>query len=141
MAAFYQAALYCDDCADVIRERIWLESDWGTTYSIRKSWEDAIGYDDETMYDSDDYPKWCDDDEESDRPDHCANGEDCVNAQELEDGSKCGYFFGNSLTEDGEEYVRNKVREDIAIGCTDQVACAIWMPYYDWIDYSDEEGV
>jgi len=103
-------------------------------YTDRKSWEKAFGYDDESLYDSDDYPKWCDDDEESDHPDHCANGEDCVNAQECGVG-KVGYFFGNSLTEAGVGYVRTMVRDDVALGYTDSVACAIWRPYYNWIDY------
>jgi hypothetical protein len=135
MASIYQRTLYCDDCADDIRERIWLESEWGTTYTDQKSWEEAIGYADETMYDSDDYPHRCDDDEESDHPDHCASGAECINAQELEDGSRCGYFFGNSLTDVGVEYVKAAVREDIEAGIDDGVSCTIWRPFYDWIDY------
>jgi len=139
MAAIYQAELYCNECADVIRYRIWLECAWGATYTSRERWEKAIGYDDETLYDSDNYPKWCDDDEESDHPDHCANGEECINAEECGDG-KVGYFFGNSLTEAGVGYVRTMVRDDIALGYPDSVACTVWMPYYSHIDYSDDEG-
>ena len=135
MAAIYQAKLYCDDCADDIRERIWLESEWGTIYNHQKQWEEAIGYDDEELYDSNNYPKWCHDDEESDTPDHCSNGDECINGEELEDGSKCGYFFGNSLTEAGEAYVKAAVCEDIEAGIDDGVSCTVWMPYYSYIDY------
>jgi len=135
MAAFCQARLICDDCADIIRDRIWLESEWGPTYNDRKAWEKAVGYDGDCLYASDEYPKYCDDDEESDTPDHCANGDDCVNAQELEDGNRCGYFFGNSLTEEGAKYVKDAVREDIEAGIDDGVSCTVWMLFYDWIDY------
>ncbi len=140
MAAIYQTTLYCDDCANVIREHIWLKSEWGTTYPDRKQWEAAIGYADETMYDDTDYPHRCDDDEESDHPEHCANWEECINAQECGDNDKVGFFFGNSLNSKGIKYVRTRVRKDIAAGYPDHVACAIWMPFYDWIDYSDDEG-
>jgi hypothetical protein len=135
MAAIYQATLYCDDCADVIRERIWLASAWGSTYTDRKSWEEAIGYNDESLYDSDDFPKYCDDDEESNTPDHCASGAECINAQELASGFKVGYFFGNALNSKGAEYVKDAVREDTEVGHHGSIACTVWMPFYNWIDY------
>ncbi len=135
MASMYLSRLICDGCAEDIKDRIWLKSKWGTMYTTRERWETVIGYDDETMYDSANYPKHCDDDEDSGRPDHCTNGADCVNAQELAHGGKVGYFFGISLTGRGAEYVRNAVRRDIAIGCLKSVACTVWMPFYDYIDY------
>ena len=138
MAAIYQADIWCDDCADSIRDHIWLEHEYGPTFNNRKDWEKAICYDDERMYDSDDYPKYCDDDEESDTPDHCAAGEDCINAEVLADDSKIGYFFGNSLTSVGEDYVKEAVREDIEAGIDDGVSCTVWQPYYDWSDYDSE---
>jgi hypothetical protein len=138
MAAIYQADVWCDDCADSIRERIWLESDRGPTYANRKAWEEAFGID---GYDSDEYPKYCDDDEESDKPDHCAGSGMCINAEVLTDGGKVGYFFGNSLTSEGADYVKTTVREDTEAGFDDSVAILVWKPYYDWIDYDSENSV
>ena len=135
MAAIWQADVWCDDCADSIRNRLWAESDDGPTYSNRADWEESVGYDDERSYDSGEYPKRCDDDEESDCPDHCAAGADCVNAEVIDDDFKVGYFFGNSLTDEGEVYVKEAVIADVESGDFDSVACLIWMPYYDWIDY------
>jgi len=135
MAAIYQADVWCDDCADVIKDRLWAESEDGPTFSNRAEWEESVGYDDERNYDSDEYPKDCDDDEESDCPDHCAAHSGCLNAEVLSDDSVVGYFFGNSLTTDGADYVRDAIRDDVRAGDTDSVACTLWMPYYDWIDY------
>jgi len=135
MAAIYQADVWCDDCADSIKDRLWAESEDGATFSHRVDWEESVGYDDERSYDSGEYPKDCDDAEECDCPQHCAAGLGCINAEAIDDDFKVGYFFGNSLTTDGEDYVREAVTEDVAAGCVDSVACLIWMPYYDWIDY------
>ncbi len=66
---------------------------------------------------------------------HCAAGPDCVNAKVLDDFTKVGYFFGNSLTDEGELYLKDAVIEDVGLGYVDSVACTVWMPYYDWIDY------
>jgi hypothetical protein len=135
MAAIWQADVWCDDCADSVKDRLWAESEDGPTYSTRADWEVDAGYADSRNYDSDEYPKDCDDDEESDCPDHCAAGADCINAEVIDDCIKIGYFFGNSLTTDGADYVRNTVIEDVTAGDVDSVACTVWMPYYDWIDY------
>lgn len=139
MAAMYLADILCDDCAERTRNYLWSISDDGATYANREDWEEANGLDDEHQYDSHDYPKRCDDDEESDSPDHCAEQMDCINAEELFDGGKIGYFFGNSLTSEGADYVKATVREDEEAGFTDSVACTIWKPFYDWIDYDDCE--
>jgi hypothetical protein len=134
MAAIYQADVWCDDCADSIKDRICSElwSDRGNSetpdgtavaeFASRDDLYDHLIFMDERQYDSDEFPKYCDDDEECDCPQHCAD---------------CGYFFGNSLTTDGADYVRETVREDVESGCVDSVACTVWMPYYDWIDYGD----
>ena len=135
MAAIWQADVWCDDCADSIRNRLWAESDDGPTYSNRADWEESVGYDDERSYDSGEYPKRCDDDEECDCPQHCAAGLKCINAESLSCGYKFGYFFGNSLTDEGEDYVKDSVKEDVVAGDADSVACTVWMPYYDYIDY------
>ena len=139
MAAIYQADVWCDDCADIIKDRIWCESEDGPTYPNRAAWEEAVGYDDDRNYDSDEYPKDCDDDEESDCPEHCAGGADCVNAEELSNGSNVGYCFGNSLTSEGAEYVVNAVCEDRLAGYTDSVACELWADVYSYLDYSGAE--
>jgi hypothetical protein len=137
MAAIYQADIFCDGCADEIRERLWLESADGSSYPNIDEWEQCNGYDDERSYDSDEYPKGCSDDEESDCPEHCGGGEGCVNAEVFSDGTWGGYFFGNSLTSEGADYVRNAVRDDLLAGCTDSVAVEVWYPYYSWIDWED----
>ena len=130
MAAIYQADVWCDDCADSIKDLLWAESKDGPTYSNRADWEIDAGYADERNYDSDEYPKDCDDDEESDCPEHCAAGADCINAE-----GGVGYFFGNYLTPEGGEYVKETVAEDVSLGRTDSVACTVWMPFYDRIDF------
>jgi hypothetical protein len=78
----YRAALYCTDCGEAIRERL----------SARA----PADQDDESSYDSDDYPKgpFPDGGGEADCPQHC---------------DSCNVFLENSLTSDGYEYVRDAV--------------------------------
>jgi len=147
MAGIFQADIFCDDCIDDIKSRIAMElwhsgvgSDCpdGTDNVYHSSYEELCRYlddMDERTYDSYDYPKHCSDDEESDCPQHCGSGEDCLNYEELHDGWRCGYFFGNSLTTDGNDYVESAVNEDLLSGCTDSPAVALWMPCYDYLDY------
>ena len=137
MAAIYQADVWCDDCAKSIKNRLWAESDDGPTYSLRAHWELDAGYAHERDYDSGEYPKDCDDDEECDCPQHCAAGADCINAEVIHDDYKIGYFFGNSLTDEGDVYVKEAVIEAVELGWVDCVACIVWMPYYDYIDYGN----
>lgn len=99
MAAIYCADIYCDDCAERIKRTI--------TSGI-------------VDCDSNQYPQYCDNNQESDTPEHCAD---------------CGVFFENDLTTDGADYVKETVREDIEFGHTDTIALTVWMPYYDWIDF------
>jgi hypothetical protein len=150
MAAIYCADIWCDDCADRIKERIaaniW---DKGTESVLPDgevlhhlvvighvtNCEDLLDYLDgmpETTFDSDDYPKWADDDEESDCPQHCAGGAGCENYSETSDGERYGYFFGNSLTSDGYDYVVEAVTEDLLAGRTDSPAVELWKPCYDF---------
>ena len=98
MAAIYCADVWCDDCADQIRE------------DIQASGHAPTDPDDERSYDSDEYPKHTSDNEESDWPQHCAAHAECINAIELSDGSKVGYLFG-SLTVDGVCYVIEAISE------------------------------
>lgn len=146
MAAIYQADIFCDDCADDIKRRIYVEL-WnsrdtefcpdGAACSRFESMADLDDYlqeMDEREYDSGDYPKWCSDDAESDCPEHCGSHADCINAYIMSDGGRIGYCFGNSLTSDGEDYVKEAVRE----GDDDGVAREVWSVEYDYIDF---EGV
>ena len=79
-AYMYQAALYCEDCGEAIREQL-SKADPG---KLQPSLEHT--------YDSDDYPKgpYIDGGGESDWPQHC---------------DSCGTFLENPLTSDGYEYV------------------------------------
>ena len=138
MAAIYQADVWCDDCAEEIKDNIYAGRADEYDSLEREDWEFAVGFDDESLYDSDEYPKGCSDDEESDCPQHCAAGADCINAEGCSDGERYGYFFGNSLTSDGNDYVREAVREDLDSGRNDSPAVEIWMAHYDYIDYGPE---
>lgn len=112
----YDADTYCDDCAKKIKESMRLDG------SVNAMILNGADLDDETTYDSGEYPKGPYDSGESDSPNHCAD---------------CREFLKNSLTTDGMDYVKDMVREDIVTGDLDSVAVKEWMPYYDWIDYGD----
>lgn len=141
MPGIYQAEIYCDDCIEDIRRRVGRDIWEDATVTVLPDGTAKEQFDDlddlweylESMseydYDSDEYPKWCSDDEESDTPTHCGSLEHCLNPTELADGSKVGYFFGNSLTSEGEEYVKEIVREG-------GLVADLWQEYYDYIDYS-----
>ena len=121
MAYIYNADIYCDDCGKSIRQRI-----------------DAEGHapaypDDGYSYDSDEYPKYVDGSSEADYPQHCGSMGDCINAYEFEDGFKIGAWLKNDLTSEGEDYVKDAVREggDVA---------ELWAEYYDYIDFGAVES-
>lgn len=90
-AYIFQADIFCGDCGRDICSRLTPPP--------------------EEPYDSDDYPKgpFGDGGGESDTPQHCGSGEDCLNAIELTDGSKVGAWLENPLTGDGADYVREAV--------------------------------
>jgi|GEM_PF-5424252 len=132
MAAIYQADVWCDGCAEEIKNRLFAEDPKKSTYDNRREWESDKGYDDERLYDSDDYPKYCIDYEESDTPEHCAAGSGCVNAEDVAGFGKVGYFFGNDLTEEGEEYVKEAVRDGGPVA-------ELWKEFYDYLDYLDDD--
>lgn len=116
MAAIYCADVWCDDCAEAIRD------------DIRGHGKAPIDPDDESSYDSDEFPKLAGDDEESDSPTHCASGTDCLNADRLSDGTKVGLLFGE-LTDAGIEYVK----EAIAAG---GLVAEFWKAGYEEKGYS-----
>jgi len=96
----YRADIYCEDCAKEIMARLLTESG--------KKLED---YEDEHTYDSDEFPKGPYEDEESDTPEHCANGPSCINAITLPDGTKIGDWLENDLTDYGVEYIKEVIEE------------------------------
>ncbi len=93
MAFIYCADIYCDDCGKAIRRRL----------------KKPANPNDEWSYDSDEFPKCADSDNEADAPQHCAAGEDCINAIEIE-GGKVGLLFGE-LTGDGMTFVEDAIEE------------------------------
>lgn len=92
----YQADLICEDCAGKIIER------------LDKQGQEDTG-------DSDDYPQGPHGDGggEADSPGHCGMGKGCVNAIKVPGGNKIGCPFGNPLTNDGVNYVREKLAHDL----------------------------
>ena len=108
----YQADVYCEDCGELIRERVTKEGHAPDNPS------------NERTYDSDQYPKGPYSDEESDCPQHCGSGSACVNAQTL-GGTKVGVFLENPLTQDGYDYVREQL-QDILNEVTQ-----MWAEFYE----------
>lgn len=110
MAYTYQAALWCDECGEAIRKR------------LDEAGEGPEDPSDLSSYDSDDYPKGPDsDDDESDSPSHCDAGAECLNALELDDGSKVGAIV-SGLTDDGVDYVR---------GAKNSPCVRAWREHYE----------
>lgn len=117
----HDADIYCEDCGEAICEFL-KGSDFAPTDP-----------DDETSYDSSEFPKgpYPDGGGEADCPQHCGSGKDCFNAIELSDGHKIGAWLENPLTIDGLGYVRE------AIQGGGEVA-ALWAEWY--ADCLDEES-
>lgn len=99
MPAIYQADTWCDSCADDIKQRIKAD---GTA---------PENPDDETTYDSGKYPKWMDENEAADTPQHCGSGEDCLEAEKLPSGTKIGKLLSDELTDAGVQYVREYIQQ------------------------------
>lgn len=99
MPAIYCADVWCDSCADAIRERITREGGAPTNPN------------DERSYDSDEFPKYMPEDEEADSPQHCAAREECLEAETLPSGAKIGALLSHSLTSDGVNYVTDAIVE------------------------------
>ncbi len=97
MAAIYAADIYCNSCGNDIRK------------SITDSGLAPDDPDNESTYDSDEYPKFVGSLDETDSPQHCGSGEDCLEAETLSDGSKVGRLIGTNLTEAGVEYTREQI--------------------------------
>lgn len=117
----YCADVYCEDCGRDIKKRLKKEG---------KRPEDP---DDETTYDSSEYPKgpYSESENESDSPQHCGSGEDCLDPLVLGD-EKYGKFLENDLTSDGENYVRQAHRDDPT------PITELWMEFYN-LDPEEED--
>lgn len=120
MAYIYFADIYCDDCGDAIKKQLEQE---GKTPECPE---------DERSFDSDEYPKWCDDESESDCPQHCGSHADCLNAEVMPSGHKIGCLLGTSLTDEGIEYVRQAVIEGGEVA-------EYWRQQFSWIGFDDDE--
>jgi len=119
MSYIYAADLWCDDCGESIRNDIIAEGNA------------PADPDDECSYDSDEFPKGCDGTSEADCPNHCGAHEDCINAITLSDGTKIGVWLENDLTTDGEDYVKEAVKEGGEVA-------ELWAEYYDYLDFEGE---
>lgn len=110
----YQADVYCEDCGLDICRRLTAE-DKAPAHPF-----------DESTYDSDEFPKgpYEESECESDCPQHCGGGSDCVNALEVDLGYKVGAWLENPLTAAGVHYVVEAVRE--GTGCL----AAFWADVY-----------
>lgn len=96
----YQAEFLCIDCGETIK------------LHHAKTPENP---DDESTFDSDDYPKgpYPDGGGEADSPWHCGN---------------CQVFLENPLTTDGEEYVKESIEQS-----PQNPAVACWREFYSYL--------
>lgn len=116
MAAIYGGECFCDSCAEKIKETILAEA----------SPAEIKNFQNERNYDSDEFPKYMSDDEESDYPSHCASSEDCLEYEVLSDGSKIGKLLSNNLTEYGAQYVREIIEGGGSVA-------EFWQEQFDWV--------
>jgi hypothetical protein len=98
MAYAYNADIFCDRCGNAIK------------FALRADHKGPEDEDDQSSFDSDDFPKWADEDEATDCPQHCGAGEECKDAIDLE-GRKVGALIGSNLTREGIEYVIETLSE------------------------------
>lgn len=112
----YQAALYCPDCTRTIRARLDAEGK-----------RPAGDVDDESGFDSDDYPKGpsLDGGGEADAPQHC-------------DACKC--HLENPLTRDGEAYVVESLKDYVTGDANgDPAVLDLWASFYSDTIHRDSE--
>jgi len=116
VAYIYQADVWCHDCGRAICKR------------LKREGKAPAHPDDEWTFDSDECPKRANDDDESDTPQHCAAGEDCINAVTLPSGENVGFLFGE-LTADGMEYVKEAI-EEAAAGLGSKEVTDLWRQHF-----------
>lgn len=87
-AYIYQAALYCEECGEAIRNQL--------DASFKENGCEPVNTADESSYDSDRYPKgpYENGGGEADKPQHCG---------------ACDAFLENPLTDDGVRYVEESL--------------------------------
>ncbi len=99
----YQADMYCKECGEKIRAE------------LTAAGKAPAKPDDETTYDSDEFPKgpFPDGGGESDTVQHCACGENCINALDLPDEPVhlYGAWLENDLTRDGVNHLKEMIAE------------------------------
>jgi hypothetical protein len=102
----FQAALLCDTC--------------GTLYKQGTDKPAHVDENDESSYDSDEWPKglYPDGGGEADSPQHCDH---------------CGEFLDNPLTPDGETYVAECFDEFVKEGRGDYETLDTWRRAYYWV--------
>ena len=97
MPYIYAADLWCDSCGRSIRKE------------LRREGHAPADPHDETSYDSDEFPKYASDSGESDCPQHCGAGDNCLEAIELPSGRKIGALLSTDLTGDGVRYTQEAI--------------------------------
>lgn len=115
MAYTYSADVYCDACGESIREEITKEG---------KAPKDP---DNEYTYDSGDFPKYYGaESEESDGPENCGSGSECLSNP----GMDYGAFLENRLTSEGYRYLQEMLNEYTPE--TIHSAAKEWADYYSF---------
>lgn len=137
----YCADVYCDACGEAIRQELQEQDGKHTAIcqfsekpykpcTCNFSNEIPEDPDDESSYDSDEYPKGpYDDEQESDTPQHCGSGEICLCAEKLANGVVVGKFLENNLTVDGVNYVIEHFDADSPVS-------QLWINHYK--DFHEE---
>lgn len=120
MPAVYQADVWCDSCAEQIKAELRKSA----TPDMLQDWEN------EQNYDSDEFPKYMQEDEEADCPQHCAAGPKCLAAETLPSSRTIGCLLSTSLTTHGADYVRQAVAEGGEVA-------EFWRSAFDWVDCPD----
>jgi len=103
----YAAALLCESCGEETREKLTAE---------RKAPADP---DDESSYDSDDFPKGPTEEGESDSPSHCDH---------------CHEFLESNLTDEGADYVLSTAGSVLRGEQSEGAALAQWIAHYEGRD-------
>jgi hypothetical protein len=155
-AYIYCADIYCEDCGEAIKKDLlegigtcpkcqtplgYIEIDDENVYGCAKCERAAIsllGFDDERSYDSSEFPKgpYSDGGGESDVPQHCGSGADCINGIDLESDPsngaviRVGCFLENDLTTDGVNYLNEMILEHKRNGRGNEEVLKLWYDYY-----------
>lgn len=113
----YGADVYCEACGEDLKSKL----------KIPKN------PDDENTYDSDEYPKGPYNSSESDTPQHCSSGKDCLSLIII-NGETYGCFLENQLTDVGISYVEHLHHDNPS------AVTKFWIDYYNSNGYSIFDG-